>query len=99
MIDGPDYLIQVESHADEDWKEETLKIVEQLALERETFTTDDVWEMLSELDVSTHEPRAMGAIMTIAKKMRLISPTTHHILSTRPSCHSRPIRVWKSELK
>lgn len=92
------YIEAVNYSADAKWKIEALRIVSELAATKHEFTTDDVWEQLDKLDVSTHEPRAMGAVMTTARRMKLISSTLVHVISTRPACHSRPIKVWKSEI-
>ena len=89
----------VEENANELWKLTALSIVEDLANSKQEFTTDDVWKKLDELpDVQTHEPRALGAVMRRAVRDGLIVSTSTHILSSRPSCHSRPIRVWKSTI-
>jgi hypothetical protein len=84
-------------NADQLWAIEALKIVEMLSIERHDFTTDDVWEWMNQLHptMTTHEPRAMGAIMRKASQSRLCVPTERYINSMRPECHRRPLRVWK----
>lgn len=59
------------------------------------FTTDRVWHFLDRSGATTHERRAMGAVMRQAELEGLIRPTSEHRLSTRPECHRRPIRVWR----
>jgi hypothetical protein len=95
-MSAPDYMAQVEKNANEEWVGAAADIVARLAAAKKTFTTDDVWEELAKLDVRTHEPRAMGAVMSAAKRMKMVSSTSTYVISTRPECHSRPIRVWES---
>ena len=91
-------LVRVDHAANDFWKETTLSIIKQLAEDMESFTTDDVWSVLDTLDVSTPEPRALGALMRRAVSYGYVEPTSTFILSTRPICHRRPIKVWKSLL-
>ena len=84
---------RVERNADPDWKTTALNVVAELAASRATFTTDDVWE---HLDCTTHEPRALGAIMQKAHRLGLIQPTGAYTQSSRVACHGRPVRVWRS---
>jgi hypothetical protein len=74
--------------ADPDWKDRALIAVEQVANEKGKFTTDDVWKRIE----YPREGRAMGAVM---RRSKLIEPTSEFILSERPECHKRPLRVWK----
>jgi hypothetical protein len=84
-------------NADLSWAVEALNIVGMLSIERHDFTTDDVWEWMNHLhpEMTTHEPRAMGAVMRRAAQMRLCAPTERYSKSMRPECHRRPIRVWQ----
>ena len=84
-------------NADQLWAHEALKVVGMLSIERHDFTTDDVWEWMNQLhpSMTTHEPRAMGAVMRRASQMRLCVPTERYAKSMRPECHRRPIRVWQ----
>ncbi len=86
---------RVEAAAREDWKEVALMVVEVVARDRELFTTDHVWAVMPG-DVSTPEPRAMGAIMRRAAREGYVTATDRHVLSNRPLCHRRPVRVWRS---
>lgn len=88
---------QVKEHADQDWKTEAARIVRYLAETREEFTTDAVWFLLDGFtDVSTHEPRAMGPIMSNAARHHLIRATDRTTKSVRVVNHMRPIQVWRS---
>lgn len=86
---------QVEENADALWVLQAESVVEFLAERRRYFTTDDVWDLLIE---SPREPRAMGAVMRRAQADGLITPTDKWQMTRRASSHSRPIRIWKSEL-
>lgn len=92
-------LEEVETNANQEWKDKALQTIEYLAVsEFDEFTSDEVWEFL-ELkfpDVKTHQPSAMGAIIKKASSLGFIKPTKRFVESTRPSSHARPIRVWKS---
>ena len=84
-------------NADQLWALQALKVVEMLSIQRHDFTTDDVWEWMNQLhpEMTTHEPRAMGAIMRKASATRLCVPTERYSKSQRPECHHRPLRVWQ----
>jgi hypothetical protein len=94
MSDLLTYLEEVEAHANPDWKDEAARVIEVLAATRQNFTTDDVWQRLGH--VSTHEPRALGALMKRAASRGVIRATDGWATSTRRECHGRPIRVWRS---
>ena len=94
VTDLLDYLAAVEAHANPDWKDEAERVIDTLAATRQHFTTDDVWQRLGH--VSTHEPRALGALMKRAASRGVIRATDGWATSTRPECHGRPIRVWRS---
>ena len=88
-------IARVGAHAAPDFKTAAARIIDRLAKERTSFTTDDVWALLPE-GCETHEPRAMGAAMRAAAKSYVIAPTDRTVNSTRPACHARPVRVWRS---
>lgn len=93
----PDAAIaEAEAHADERWFAQALAVVRVLALRGEPFTTDDVWARLERMETSTHEPRAMGAVMRRAKAAGLCRPTDDYRPSVRPEHHRGPVRVWVS---
>jgi hypothetical protein len=78
-------------HADARWMQQALQVVHRLAGTYSTFTTDDVWDRMSE---TTHEHRAMGAVMRHAQKAGWCYPTGQYRTSTRSEAHGRPVRVW-----
>lgn len=89
---------QVETNADDAWKDKAAQAVSILASGNREFTTDEVWALLATagIDVSTHEPRAMGAIMRACAREGLIEATDRTRCSVRVACHRRPVRVWRS---
>ena len=84
---------QVGDNASSKWLEAALAAVQRVAEANDEFTTDEVWAEVAEM---THEPRAMGAVMRIAVRKKLVIPTNQYQPTKRPSSHARPIRVWKS---
>lgn len=90
---------QVEEHAHAEWLAAAMLAVRDLARHNDTFTTDQVWELLELDNVATHEPRAMGAVMRRASKDGLIEATGNYVKSARPECHARPVPVWSSRVR
>lgn len=86
---------QVEENADEQWFIFTTAIVQRLALSGRRFTTDDVWSVLAKSGLTTHEPRAMGAVLRNASRDKIIVATGDYVRSERVECHARPIMVWR----
>ena len=87
---------RVRVHANDEWMREVRAIVWRLARARGEFTTDAVWAQVDRLEATTHEPRAMGAVMRAAAKAGWVTPTDRVSNSARPECHCRPVRVWRS---
>ena len=84
---------QVNRHADDAWKQTCETVVLHLARMRVTFTADDVWAHLAKhCDVSTHEPRALGAIFNKLMAEHKIRKTGEYIPSKRR--RAAPIPVW-----
>lgn len=77
---------------DPEWVRRARKAIRDLAADRDTFTTDDVWERVPR----TGEPRALGALMVEAADEGVIVRTDDTIPSRLPARHSRPVRVWAS---
>lgn len=89
-------LATVSSHADHRWVVSARKAVAHVAASGKPFTTDEVWDALgAEWDVSTHERRALGAVMRWAVRRGICEPTDDYRPSSRPECHKRPVRVWR----
>ncbi|MEM7096154.1 MAG: hypothetical protein AAF567_24325 [Actinomycetota bacterium] len=86
-----DALARVGHNAAPDWRSLAQRIVAELAAAGE-FIADDVWEQLSEHDdILTHEPRALGEIITTAQRSGLIVHTGRYARSRRRRAQ---IPVW-----
>lgn len=83
-------------HADRVWLSAAKQIVWDLIRDGRPFSTDDCWQKLDALDIQTHEPRALGAVLRAAAKAGYIEQTGEYIKTSRPQAHSRPIPVWRS---
>jgi hypothetical protein len=88
-------LADVKSGASKDWMARAVAAVQTVALGADTFTTDDLWAHVE----PPREPRAMGAVMRIARLAKWCEATTLTKKSARVACHARPLRVWKSLLR
>lgn len=86
---------RVDRNADEEWKREAYEMVCVACSRYTEFTTDTIWSMLARTSLTTHEPRAMGAIMRKAQRDGLIKATGQYTTSTRPECHKRPVMIWE----
>jgi len=84
-------------NADPTWFKEALDAVKHCALTLGEFTTDDVWEVLTNRNIdATREPRALGAVIRNAKSLKLIVPTGNYRRSNRPECHMNPKMIWRA---
>ncbi len=84
-------IARVEANADEAWLASALIVVRTLANSGREFTSDDVWLRVPTLD----EPRALGAVMTVAARRGFIFSTGQYRPSVRPICHGRPVKIWR----
>ena len=84
-------IARVEANTDEAWLANALTAVRQLADSGHEFTSDDVWRLVPTLD----EPRALGAVMTVAARRGFIFSTGQYRPSARPICHGRPVKIWR----
>lgn len=91
-----DAIQRVGEHAHPEWLAEARDAVYVVALRLPQFTTDDVWDAMQDVEVTTHEPRALGAVMRAAAKEGICAPSLGYVNSRRRACHLRPLRVWKS---
>jgi hypothetical protein len=94
-----DALARVAAHADPEWWEVAVTAVYSLASRHRALTTDQVWQLLDPGEVTTHERRALGAVMRATARAGLIAPTDRYVPSERPQAHRRPVRVWRSLLR
>ena len=80
--------------ADPVWRAEAMRAIYVLAESGMTFTTDDVYALMSD-GVTTEEPRAMGSLMRNAHRDGYISPLNEWRMSSRTVAHKNPKRVWR----
>jgi hypothetical protein len=92
-----DQAIEAASNgANEDWMSLALRGVRVVSTRRQFFTSDDVWDWMRPFGISTPDNRAMGSVMRMSYRDRIIDPTKEWTASGRSVCHGRPVRVWKS---
>jgi hypothetical protein len=92
-MNAKNVAIEAVEQGNQQWVDETLRLVVRVALSKRAFTTDDVWHLQPEMP---REPRAMGAVMVRARKAGYVECTDRTLESDRESCHHRPLRVWRS---
>jgi len=83
-------------HADVRWRTLATAAILRLAFQGGSFTTDDVWTVVEPFGVTTHDNRALGAVMKAMQRTGLIEATTTFLPSTRAVNHNRPVRVWRA---
>lgn len=86
---------QAEDNADDTWKFLADVCVKEVAQRQRFLTSDDVWRLLKDFP-GTHEPRALGPVMTRAKRLGIIEATSEFRNSERVATHASPKRVWHS---
>lgn len=85
-------LDQVEEHANPEWLQLAERYVRGLPSGL-SFTTDQVWDAVGEV-ATTHEPRALGAVMMRLAREKVVAKTREYRPTTRKQAHARPIPVW-----
>lgn len=89
-----DQAIEDVARGESVWIDRIVGIIRVISTGKE-FSTDLLWTEAAAANLTTHEPRVMGAAMKLAKQLGLIVPTDNHEKSTRPKCHARWVRIWK----
>ena len=91
---------RVDEAANAAWMEAAVNVILYTARHSAQFTTDRIWHRLEKWypELSTPEPRAMGAAMTRARGWGWIRATDRTRKSKRPQCNGRPLRIWESRL-
>lgn len=90
-------VARVQRGADPGWWNACYRIVIDTATTTDAFTTDDIWQALTDAGLPTpREPRALGSVMSAAHRAGAITPTDNYRQSQRIKCHARPIRVWRA---
>ncbi len=95
-----DYMDRVKAHANPVWVDQFMVALGAVARWNKNFVTADVVKRQKAIYLkqyaTTHEPRAIGAMMQRGQKEGLCKPT-HRWLSGTGS-HGRPQRVWESQV-
>lgn len=86
----------MKSQSDPLWATKALECVCEVASEQETFTGDDVMNILEERGLLPNEHRALGPVMIEAAKANIMEKTDRFQSSTRKTQHGSPRRVWRS---
>ena len=84
------------SRPNEDWHALAAQGLRVIALNNATFTSDEVWEWMGDLDIEPPEPRAMGHVFKRAYRDHTIVPMNEWRESRRRIAHRRPVRIWRS---
>lgn len=85
---------QVEGNANQEWMTTIVDYIIPSLRAGVRFTSDDVWNLLAEWDVTTYNHSAMGAALKRSQRQGLCMPTGEYRASTRKEAHCRPIHVW-----
>jgi membrane protein involved in colicin uptake len=88
-------VARVGQAANQAWKDACYEAIKEACRRWDTFTSEDVNDILDELEVHTHEPRAMGAMMRKAQADGYCQPTSEFVPSHRTTSNSYTKRVWK----
>lgn len=87
-------IAKVDAAANAAWKEACFESIKEACRRWETFTSEDVADILDESDTFTHEPRAMGAMMRKAQAAGYCIPTAEFVPSHRTKSNAYTKRVW-----
>lgn len=82
-------------NANVDWRNEVEKRLLWLTYHKRFFTTDDVLVYLTDRGVETHNNSAIGGLINGWARKGYVRQCGF-VISTRPSRHKAPIRLWKS---
>ena len=90
---------QAEAHTYAGWNDTALDAVRLAAQKHFEFVADNVWDYMPQpnpLHDPQLEPRAMGAVMARANRLKWIEPTGFFKPALRATSHRRPCRIWRS---
>jgi hypothetical protein len=95
-----DGMDRAERHADPHWMRTMLILGVEVAKRRPKFIAPDIERMRRELhpNVTTHEPRAMGPVMTNLHSLGVCEPTDEFKGSGHKSDHNNLSRIWASKI-
>jgi hypothetical protein len=90
---------KAERGANPAWKTAVREAILTLCKNQDSFTADDVMEIISKLPVKTRTNNAMGAMIRAAALNGLCTFDGDIVLSKRLNAHSHILRVWRSLLR
>lgn len=92
MVQGREAAWQ---HADSHWKRRAGEILQELIIARKFITSEDVIMRLESEGITTGNNRAIGALMSAAKRAGQIKPTGEYKESRLKRRHKAPLRIWQ----
>ncbi len=91
-----DGIKRAEDHPHDDWKQSARDGLELLAATGKEFTSEDIRALIP-VDITTHEPRALGGIVRKFLADGCIVSVGFRE-SSNPQAHCRPVRVFRGVL-
>jgi hypothetical protein len=85
-------IARSERGADPTWKEEVYDLIKRMSDTYKEFTSQDVLREASNLAADTHDYRAVGPLMSKAKREGYIAFSGS--FTTAENRHDAPIRIW-----
>jgi hypothetical protein len=82
----------------EEWRDEVVDIIRQVAARQELLTSDDVYRVLEERHMGAYCLRIIGPLMLRAARAGYIESTHTVRHSERVSMHSAWVSVWRSRI-
>jgi len=82
----------------DEWKDEVVDIIRQVATRQELLTSDDVYRIIEEKNMGAYCLRIIGPLMLRAAKKGYIESTHTVRHSERVSMHAAWLTVWKSKI-
>ncbi len=89
-------LQDVYENADPDWRQTAEVALRFAAQTKPEVTVDDVWDLIDQFDVETHEHKAIGPVMKNGGRDRIIERTNRTAITRRPTRNRGDVRVWRS---
>lgn len=97
-----DKIVGMESawiKADTVWKRRASEILQELINNRSTLTSEDIIIILENEGITTGNNRAIGSLMSAARKTGHIVPTGSFKQSRLRRRHQGPVRIWRTNRK
>jgi hypothetical protein len=92
-------IARAERHADPTWLAIARRAVTHCASLGTPFSTDEIHAYLAGYCITTHDSRALGAVMRWAVNEGLCERTGEYRKSRREACHARPVAVYRGSFQ